>query len=102
MSTILVTGCNRGIGLELCRQLHERGDDVMFYTYSAHPASCAAASAVLDILEREDLVARAAEQGTRLRIQVAGERISIPPDALISIEHERGDGGEEVELQLKW
>ena len=29
MSNVLVTGCNRGIGLELCRQLAARGDDVI-------------------------------------------------------------------------
>lgn len=29
MSTVLVTGCNRGIGLELARQLQARGDDVI-------------------------------------------------------------------------
>ena len=29
MSTILITGTNRGIGLELARQLHERGDRVI-------------------------------------------------------------------------
>jgi len=29
MATILITGCNRGIGLELVRRLHERGDDVI-------------------------------------------------------------------------
>ncbi|NNK25762.1 MAG: short-chain dehydrogenase, partial [Woeseiaceae bacterium] len=26
MPTVLITGCNRGIGLELARQYHERGD----------------------------------------------------------------------------
>jgi beta-alanine--pyruvate transaminase len=30
------------------------------YTYSAHPASCAAGLAMLDIFEREDLIGRAA------------------------------------------
>ena len=42
------------------------------------------------------------EQGDRFRIQVAGERISVPPTAIINIEHERGDSGEELEFQLKW
>ncbi len=43
-----------------------RGEEFMFYTYAAHPSSCAAALVVLSILEREGLVARAAEQGRRL------------------------------------
>jgi NAD(P)-dependent dehydrogenase (short-subunit alcohol dehydrogenase family) len=29
MPTILITGCNRGIGLQICKQLSERGDDVI-------------------------------------------------------------------------
>lgn len=29
MATVLITGSNRGIGLELCRQYHARGDDVI-------------------------------------------------------------------------
>lgn len=29
MATVLITGCNRGIGLELCRQMLARGDDVI-------------------------------------------------------------------------
>lgn len=42
------------------------------------------------------------EQGKRFQIQVAGERLSIPPTAIINIEHERGESEEEVEFQLKW
>ncbi len=42
------------------------------------------------------------EEGKRFRIQVAGERVSVPPPARINIEHERGSSEEEIELQLKW
>ena len=47
-------------------------------------------------------LADALENGTRFRIQVAGERVSIPPDAQIQVEHERGSGEEEIEFQLRW
>jgi adenosylmethionine-8-amino-7-oxononanoate aminotransferase len=43
------------------------GMNVMFHTFGAHPAACAAAAEVLAILKEEDLVARAASQGARLR-----------------------------------
>lgn len=49
-----------------------RGDEVMFYTYAAHPGACAAADKVLEIVEREGLVARAAEMGTLLARRLAG------------------------------
>jgi len=42
------------------------------------------------------------EQGKPFRIQVAGERISIPATAIINIEHERSKTEEEIEFQLKW
>ena len=42
------------------------------------------------------------EQRERFRIQVAGERVSVPPSATINIEHERGSRDEEIEFQLKW
>ena len=42
------------------------------------------------------------EQNKRFRIQIAGERISVPPDAIFNIEHEREGDNEEVEFQLKW
>ena len=37
MNKILVTGCNRGIGLQLCTQLHDRGDEVIGVCRSANP-----------------------------------------------------------------
>jgi amphi-Trp domain-containing protein len=42
------------------------------------------------------------DQGTRFRIQIAGERVSIPPTATITLEHERDSSEEEVEFQMKW
>jgi amphi-Trp domain-containing protein len=42
------------------------------------------------------------EKGRRFRIQVAGERVSIPPAATINIEHERSSSQEEIEFQLRW
>ncbi len=49
----------------------ERGDDLMFYTYGGHPASCAIADRVLEIMEREQLVARAEMLGEKLRARLA-------------------------------
>jgi amphi-Trp domain-containing protein len=56
----------------------------------------------------EDAVAKlrrladALESGSPFRISVAGERIRVPARAVFSVEHERGEDEEEVELQLKW
>lgn len=47
-------------------------------------------------------LADAIEAGRAFRIQVAGQRVAIPASALISVEHERGDGEEEIEFQLRW
>jgi amphi-Trp domain-containing protein len=42
------------------------------------------------------------EQGKPFRIQIAGERVNVPSDAVFSIEHEREGRSEEVEFQFKW
>ncbi|MBU1387821.1 MAG: amphi-Trp domain-containing protein [Proteobacteria bacterium] len=42
------------------------------------------------------------EQKKRFRIQIAGERISVPPNAIFNIEHERDGNNEEIEFQMKW
>jgi adenosylmethionine-8-amino-7-oxononanoate aminotransferase len=51
--------------------LVEVGLDMMFYTFTGHHASCAVADKVLEIMEREDLVARCAEMGTVLKKRLA-------------------------------
>ncbi len=56
---------------EVIEPIAANGDGLMFYTYSAHPASCAVAESVLDIMEREDLVERAARMGAVLRERLA-------------------------------
>jgi amphi-Trp domain-containing protein len=55
-----------------------------------------------DFVAKLRRLADALETGKAFEIQVAGERIYVPADALISIEHERGEGEEELEFQLKW
>lgn len=42
------------------------------------------------------------ETGENFEIQVAGERIYVPDRAKFTVEHERGDGEEELEFQVRW
>jgi amphi-Trp domain-containing protein len=42
------------------------------------------------------------ETGDNFEIQVAGERIYIPDRAAFTIEHEREEGQEELEFQIRW
>ncbi len=42
------------------------------------------------------------ENGRAFTIQIAGERVTIPAGAVVSVEHERAGGEDEVEFQLRW
>jgi amphi-Trp domain-containing protein len=42
------------------------------------------------------------ESRKRFSIQLAGERIAVPADAIVNIEHERQGEDEELEFQIKW
>jgi amphi-Trp domain-containing protein len=53
-------------------------------------------------VEKLRRLADALEQGAPFTIQVAKERFTVPAEAEISVEHERGEDGEELELQLRW
>jgi len=47
-------------------------------------------------------LADALDTGQAFTIQVAGERLRIPVDAVFNIEHERSAGEDELEFQLRW
>jgi amphi-Trp domain-containing protein len=55
-----------------------------------------------DFVAKLRRLADAVEKGDRFVIQIAGERISVPARAQFTIEHERADGEEEIEFQIKW
>jgi len=42
------------------------------------------------------------ENDKPFKIQIAGERISVPASAIFNIEHEKEGNSEEVEFQFKW
>ena len=70
MSNVLVTGANRGIGLELCRQLKDRGDELIAVCRSA---SDALNSLDLRVIEGVDVSSGAAVSA--LRDQLGNERL---------------------------
>ena len=55
-----------------------------------------------DFIEKLRRLADTLEAGEQFEIQVAGERIFVPARAIVSIEHEREEGREEIEFQLSW
>jgi adenosylmethionine-8-amino-7-oxononanoate aminotransferase len=57
----------------LAEECDQAGADFMFFTYTAHPLTCALADRVLEIMERENLVEHAARIGTRLGARLRDE-----------------------------
>ena len=57
---------------------------------------------VKDFTAKLRRLADALDAGQAFEIQVAGQRLYIPADASFSVEHERSDGTEELEFQLRW
>jgi adenosylmethionine-8-amino-7-oxononanoate aminotransferase len=56
---------------EIGEAIRNAGMNVMFHTFGAHPAACAAAAEVLAILVEEDLVARVELMGRKLKERLA-------------------------------
>lgn len=55
-----------------------------------------------EFVEKLRRLADCIENKEKFEIQIAGERIYAPVRATYSVEHERGDGEEEIEFQIRW
>lgn len=55
-----------------------------------------------DFISKLRRLADCLENGEQFEIMIAGERIYVPVRAVYNIEHEREDGFEEIEFQIKW
>lgn len=59
--------------------------------------------ATTEVINKLRRLADALEQDKTFEIQIAGERIYIPPYAQIEFEYERDEeNNEEVEIEIKW
>ena len=57
---------------------------------------------VKQTVEKLRRLADCMETGKPFRIQVAGERITVPASAVFTIEHEREGDAEELEFRFTW
>ena len=57
---------------------------------------------ISDFISKFRRLANSLEKGEQFEIQIAGERIYVPVRATCNIEHEREEGREEIEFQIKW
>ncbi len=58
--------------------------------------------ATKDVVDKLRRLADALEREKTFEIQIAGERVYVPPYAAVEFEYERGEDGEEVEIELRW
>lgn len=58
--------------------------------------------ATKEVVAKLRRLADALEKETIFEIQIAGERIYVPPYATVEFEYERTDDGEELEIELTW
>lgn len=54
------------------------------------------------VVEKLRRLADALEAEKTFEIQIAGERIYVPPHAVIEFEYERLDDYEEMEIEIRW
>ena len=72
MATILVTGTNKGIGLQICTQLKARGDDVIAICRTPSPELSALGVRIIDGIDVAN-----AESIDRLKSELAGQQLDV-------------------------
>ncbi len=72
MSTIVVTGTNKGIGLQICTQLQERGDDVIAICRSSSQQLTELGVRIIDGIDVSD-----AQSIETLKSELAGQEIDV-------------------------
>ncbi len=91
MKKVLVTGCNRGIGLQLCTQFHSRGDEVIGVCRSASSEVSALGIRIIegiDVSDGDDVSALAkALDGEPIDILINNAGI-LRSDTLESVDYE--------------
>ncbi len=55
-----------------------------------------------DVVAKLRRLADALEANEPFRIQISGRRVTVPPGAIVMIEHEVRGREEEVDIELKW
>ena len=86
-----------------CVTLPARGERVRFdKTWLMAERDVESIASVPQFVAKLRRLADALESGERFRIQVAGLRFRVPRGAELSVEHERSEDMEEVELQMRW
>lgn len=72
MPTTLITGANKGIGLQICAQLKARGEDVIAVCRTPSPELSGLGVRIIDGIDVSD-----AESISRLKSEIAGQRIDV-------------------------
>jgi NAD(P)-dependent dehydrogenase (short-subunit alcohol dehydrogenase family) len=72
MATTLITGSNKGIGLQICAQLKARGDDVIAVCRTPSPELTALGGRIIDGIDVSD-----AASIDRLKAALAGQKLDV-------------------------
>ncbi len=72
MPTTLITGTNKGIGLQLCTQLNARGDDVIAICRTPSPELSELGVRIIDGIDVSN-----AESIDRLKSELAGQQLDV-------------------------